>query len=265
MYIGNMVQGKYRSVSYKSKKNKPCPKNEWVVVEGTHEPIVGRETWERVQELVKQKAKPFDTGKIGIFARKVKCMNCGYTMLSKKSRGNRYLSCATKNIAKDSCIGAFISVKRLEEAVLTELNKLEYLTELCGRAGFSAKIEASVERSKNALPAYRKRVDDCTKAIKDLYLDKLKGIITENDFISFSKEFYAERDRLELTIKAAQEELSALNGRIKPSSDEPDAPEKHLVVEKLTREHVDAFIDFIYVGRKDPDTKELPVEIHWNF
>lgn len=37
MYIGNMVQGKYGSVSYKTKQNKPRPKDEWYRVEGTHE------------------------------------------------------------------------------------------------------------------------------------------------------------------------------------------------------------------------------------
>ena len=43
IYIGNMVQGKYGSVSYKTKQNKPRPKSEWYVVEGTHEPIIDRE------------------------------------------------------------------------------------------------------------------------------------------------------------------------------------------------------------------------------
>ena len=52
IYIGNMVQGKYGSVSYKTKQNKPRPKNEWYIVEGTHEPIIDRELWDRVQSLI---------------------------------------------------------------------------------------------------------------------------------------------------------------------------------------------------------------------
>ncbi len=57
---GNMVQGKYGSVSYKTKaKQTQTKKDEWYRVEGTHEPIIDRELWDRVQALVAQKAKTF--------------------------------------------------------------------------------------------------------------------------------------------------------------------------------------------------------------
>ena len=45
IYIGNMVQGKYGSISYKTKQNKPRPKEEWIRTEGTHEPIIEQELW----------------------------------------------------------------------------------------------------------------------------------------------------------------------------------------------------------------------------
>lgn len=70
IYIGNMVQGKYGSVSYKTKQNKPRPKSKWYIVEGTHEPIIDRELWDRVQKMVAERAKPFATGEIGMFAQK---------------------------------------------------------------------------------------------------------------------------------------------------------------------------------------------------
>ena len=63
------VNGKYGSVSYKTKQNKPRPKSEWYVVEGTHEPIIDRELWDRVQALIEQRAKPFDVGTVGLFGR----------------------------------------------------------------------------------------------------------------------------------------------------------------------------------------------------
>ena len=94
IYIGNMVQGKYGSISYKTKQNKPRPKSEWYIVEGTHEPIIDRELWNKVQTLVKQRAKAFNTGNIGMFAQKVRCANCGYTMRSHQCRGKHYLQCA---------------------------------------------------------------------------------------------------------------------------------------------------------------------------
>ena len=133
IYIGNMVQGKYGSVSYKTKQNKPRPKEEWYRVEGTHEPIIDRELWDRVQALVAQRAKPFDVGTIGLFARKARCANCGYVMRSSKSSpqrgGKHFLQCSNRHVAKDACIGSFISVDKLERLVIDELNRLsaEYL------------------------------------------------------------------------------------------------------------------------------------------
>ena len=70
MYIGNMVQGRYGSISYKTKQNKPRPKSEWYIVEHTHEPVIDRQLWDRVQALTALKAKPFSTGTIGLFAKK---------------------------------------------------------------------------------------------------------------------------------------------------------------------------------------------------
>ena len=110
IYIGNMVQGRYGSVSYKSKQNRPRPKSRWYRVEGTHEAIIDRGLWERVQAMIAQRAKPFETGNIGLFARKVRCAGCGYAMRSSQNRGRYYLQCSTRHVSKDACAGAFISV-----------------------------------------------------------------------------------------------------------------------------------------------------------
>lgn len=65
-----MVQGRYGSISYKSKKNKPKPKDQWVIVNGTHEPIIDINLWNSVQSKINSNFKPFTSGKIGIFAKK---------------------------------------------------------------------------------------------------------------------------------------------------------------------------------------------------
>ena len=46
VYIGNMVQGKTGTLSYKSRKLINKPEEEWIRVEGTHEPIISREVWD---------------------------------------------------------------------------------------------------------------------------------------------------------------------------------------------------------------------------
>ena len=63
MYIGNMVQGKYASVSYKTKKNKPVSKDRWYCVKNTHEAIIEKEIWKRAQlRLISHSRRAESTG-----------------------------------------------------------------------------------------------------------------------------------------------------------------------------------------------------------
>ena len=68
------------SVSYKTEINKPRPKSEWYRVENTHEPIIDRSLWNKVQSMIAQRAKPFDCGTAGPFPKKPICAGCGYTI-----------------------------------------------------------------------------------------------------------------------------------------------------------------------------------------
>ncbi len=269
MYIGNMVQGKYGSVSYKTKQCKPRPKSEWYIVEDTHEPIIDRELWDRVQALVAQRAKPFTVGTIGLFARKARCANCGYTMRSYKSHGDHYLKCSSRHIAKNACIGSFISVNRLEQMVLAELRRLsaEYLDkeELELNVEFCNNLQAQKERILSDIAIYQKKISDFSKGIRELYLDKVRGVIPESDYIEMSQEFSAERDHLENLIIEDKKQLVKLDDKIKNGDNRRELIEQYTNLDHLTREIVETLIDYISVGKRIPGTRDVPIEIHWNF
>ena len=269
IYIGNMVQGKYGSVSYKTKQNKPRPKDQWYKVEGTHEPIIDRDLWNRVQELVSQKAKPFTIGTIGLFARKARCMNCDYTMRSSKNRGRHYLKCSSRHVSKDACIGSFISVEKLEQAVIAELNKLsaDYLNkdELEQKIEFNDSLNDKQEALEKEIAAYHKKIAEYTKGIRELYLDKVKGIISENDYLEFSQDFSYEKNRLEKLVIKTQKQLTVIESKMQAGDDRRKIIDQYTNIEHLDRETVEKLIDYILVGKRNQETKEIPVEIHWNF
>ncbi len=268
MYIGNMVQGRYGSVSYKTKQNRPRPRSQWYVVEGTHEPVVDRELWDRVQALLARRTRPFKGGTIGLFAGKAKCACCGYTLRSSVSGGRRYLQCPTRHMSADACPGAFISVDRLEGMVLDELNRLaeEYLdreelersTEL--RSGYEEEKKRLLARQN----ACRKKAAEYTRWIQSLYLDKAKGLISERDYVEMAERFAAERLRLERAADDCGEKLSRMEQRA--AEDGRSGPtEPCACLEHLTREAVDVLIDHVAVGRRVRGTRDVPVEIYWNF
>ena len=269
IYIGNMVQGRYGSVSYKTKQNKPRPKSEWYVVKGTHDPIIDRELWDRVQALIAQRAKPFDVGTIGLFAGKARCANCGYVMRSSKNRDRHYLQCGNRHISKEACIGSFISVDKLEQIILAELKRLseEYLDkeELLRSIKLAGGLQEQKARTLSDIASYEKRLAEYAKGIRELYMDKVKGLITESDFAELSKDFSAEKERLERAVVDGQGQLAEIEKKIETGDNRLELIEHYLGLEHLTREIVETLIDYVSVGKRIPGTRNVPVEIHWSF
>lgn len=271
IYIGNMVQGKYGSISYKTKECKPIPKEQWIRVEGTHEPIIDIELWNKVQRMITEKAKPCYNGQIGIFAKKLKCGYCGYTMRSgKKNDQYRYFVCSNRHVSSDACEGSFIGYDTLEKNIIGQIRKMsaEYLDmdELERRVEFDTNLKERKAKLERDLSAYSKRVEELTAGIKTLYLDKVKGLISESEFMEFSAGFKEDRARAEGAAKHIIEQLNELEQQFAQGDNRKAIIEKYVNLEDgLTREIVDALIDHIVVYRRIPGTKTTPIEIHWNF
>lgn len=273
IYIGNMVQGKYGSISYKTKQNKPRPKSEWYIVEGTHEPIIDRALWDRVQAMIAERAKPFDVGTIGLFARKARCASCGYVMRSSKTApqrgGKHYLQCSNRHIAKDACEGAFISVDRLEKLVISEINKLsaEFLDKdiLEQNVEFCNNLNAQKKRILSDISVYHKKIEEYSKGIKELYIDKVKGLISQSDFLELSKDFTTQKERLEKITADGNKQLAEIEDKILIGDNRRELIEQYTNLEHLNREIVDTLIDYISIGKRIPGTRDVPIEIHWNF
>lgn len=269
MYIGNMVQGKYGSVSYKTKKNKPRPKEAWYRVEGTHEPIIEKELWDKVKELREQKTKPFTTGSIGVFSGKARCAECGYVMRSGKRGDWRFLTCSNRSVSKDACGGAFISVSRLESKVMTELKRLVeiYLDQSALEQGiqWGKDYEKQKGNVMERMKFYEKKIQEHTKALRELYLDKVRGILTEEDYLDMTKAFSVEKKRLKGTLEMCRKQLQEIEERQKAGENQKELVEKYIHTEHLTREMVEALIDHIDVGRRIPGSRDVPITVYWNF
>lgn len=269
IYIGNMVQGKYGSISYLSKKNKPRPKEDWYIVENTHEPIIERALWNQVQDILSKRSKPFANGKLGLFAHKTTCALCGYTLRSSKSQGRQYLKCPCRHLSATACPGVFISTDRLEKMVLDELHKLcdHYLdqSELERNLEFNSDLKARKSKLQKQLNTCRGKSADCASALRNLYLDKVKGIISEADYLDFAKGFSEDKARYEQQSADAEQAIAELDARIAAGDNRKAIIEQYVHTDHLTREMVEALIDTIIVGKRIPGTRDVPIEIHWNF
>ena len=260
VYIGHMVQGRYGSVSYKTKRNMPKPPELWFRVENTHEAIIDEKQWQTVQRLISEKSRPFAGNKAGAFASRVYCACCGSPMRSARSHGESYLRCSRRYISKAACPGGFISVKRLEHTVLCELNRLasehldaDMLKERCIQCSSSRQMQLSKRISK-----LQGRIDMYSEAMAKLYLHRAEGSISEADFSDTLKRISSEKQRLMQAAASGAAELK----QISPSSTREDIP---VLLNALDNAAAETLIERIYIGRRSTGSWEVPVEIHWSF
>ena len=80
-----------------------------------------------------------------------------------------------------------------------------------------------------------------------------------------SEDFTTERNRIAELIKGEQKHISDIEEKIAQGDNRKMLAEKYLNVVDLTREMVDTLIDYITVGKRIPKTRNVPIEIHWNF
>ena len=190
-------------------------------------------------------------------------------MRSSKNRGRHYLQCSSRHVSKDACTGSFISVDKLEQLVIDELNHLaaEYLDkdELAQNIKFCDNLQEQKARLLSDIAVYEKKVAEYSKGIRELYMDKVKGLLSESDYLEMSKDFTTERDRLERVVAEGEKQLFEIKEKQAAGDNRRELIEQYTNFENLTREIVEILVDYISVGKRIPGTKEVPIEIHWNF
>lgn len=269
VYIGNMIQGKSGISSYKSQKKVQYPPEQWIVMKGTHEPIIDQSTWDQTQAMVSQKATPFKKEPEGIFAKKVRCIHCGCRMQSVKNGDKRAFKCNNHALSSDACVGAYISLPKLERIVVAQLQLLS--DELLDKCQLADGIDPfpGLQQMKSKLEAdigsLQRQINEGHTAMRTLYLDKVKGKITAEEYGSLLLQISEEKDASERQIAEFTAQIAEIDKTLAIYNNRHLLADQYVGTRHLTKEMVTILIDHIEVGRRDPVTKYTPVEIHWNF
>ena len=269
VYIGNMVQGKSGVESYKTQQKVAYPAEQWIVVSGTHDPIIDQETWSKTQELIQRKATTSEKKPEGIFARKVRCMNCGARMHSVKNGEKRGFKCDRHTLSHDYCVGSYISLRKLQRIVLAQvyLFSEELLDEELLEAGINPfrdlhQIKEGIEAE---IALLKRRIEENQSTMKELYVLKLRHNITEKEYIDSMICISDEKNRDENRIADLTAQLIEIEKKLVITEDKQALIAKYKGCKTLTKDMVDALIEYIEIGKMNPATKETPVVIHWNF
>ena len=243
-YIGNMVQGRSVKISYKSKKClKQAPEN-WVVVDGTHEPIIDAETFRKVRMLVNSRrhtrSRTYDFLLKGL----IFCHECGYPLAvlnRKNARGEDvlYFVCRTyQRFTKAGvCTCHSIKEKTVTDAVLAKVQEVCEAclnpTELLPVAEKAVEEARRAESHETETQALRNKIDSLTANLDKMYLDKLSGLLTAADF--------------ERIYQRVKQERSFLEEKLKDLERQKESP---ILKEDRAKELVQCFIDSAFTSRE---------------
>jgi hypothetical protein len=243
-YIGNMVQGRSVKVNYKSQKIIKQARENWAVVEGTHEPLIDRDTFQKVRMLVNSRkttrSRTYDFLLKGL----IFCHECGYPMAvlnRKNAKGEDclYFVCRTYQRFTKAGVCSCHSIKEqtVTDAVLAKVREVceGYLQpdELLTMAEQTVKEAHQMESFESETAALRSKIDGLTAHLDRMYTDKLSGLLNEKDF-----------ERIYLRIKAERKVLEEKEKELKRQG---DSPAKGVDQAKAL---VQRFVDSAFTGRE---------------
>lgn len=280
VYIGNLVQGKTTYVSYKNHKKKSVSANEWCRTPNTHEPIIDMETWNKVQSILGTHYKVTKTGQINYFTRKVYCSCCGkafmrnvYNVKSEKTGKRAYLQCKGNKKYHICDNNKAIRMDKLEEILLDAINDL--LNNYYDRNDLKELYEIRQEQDTNnndSIKALEKEKEDLNKKIsnnktyyRNLFEEKVKGVISEDMFQMMSKDYFNEIENMMKRIEIIDKQIEKLKVDKKEKKHADDILKKYKHIKKLNKVILDEFIDKVYIGELDKETNTRNIEIEWNF
>jgi tnpX site-specific recombinase len=280
-YLGHTINFKTRK-HYKDKKSHYVSKDQWLIFENTHEPIIDEETFQNVQRIRRNvKRYPDGWGEYHPLTSLMYCKDCGsklyvhrtsnfksipYYVCSGYTKSTRMRSCKTAHrILAENVIDLIKEIlKEIQEQV--KVDKAQFITSL--RDDLEEKVLIEQERLSKRKDEVENRLEELEKLICRIYEDMIIDKIPASRYETLNRQYESEQLKL-------KEELGILLERIKEKSVAQKSPQKFINLiekyesfEKLDTYMINEFVEKIVVHERDfknmidsPQT----VEIYFNF
>ncbi len=271
VYLGHMCSGKRRNRSFKLKQRDIVPKDEWIVVKDTHEPIIDEVTWARVQEQLElnkrnQKAKTVkstDNKLPALFVGKLKCADCKAVMHFTSSKSGKYKTyykyrCSTyTNQGKTACSFHSIREDELTAIVLNDIRKLSQLINTNSDEMLQLLLELNGRTRQNSSSQLDKQIMSTQATIKnnssriDLLLDeRLNGNVSDDMFKNLMAKYESNQKELSNKLSELKAELSIVKDDTENIKHLMESFKRSIYIEELDRDTICELIDCIWVFKK---------------
>ena len=261
LYIGTMVQGKAKVVSYKVHNTILTPEEEWFVVEGMHEPIIDKATFQLVQDLCRKDTRTAPGNRnVYLLSGYVFCADCGKAMARSVSKDIRYYACRTyKEKLKTACSRHSIKIDRVEEVVLaaiqSQISLLESVEELIEEINQAPVIERESKRISNLIHQRQEELAKTRMISDELYMDWKSGDISRDEYHRMKAKVGEKMEHLQSNIEKLIQEYEEMEQGVQ--SDDPYLTQflKYRTVTELDRGMVVELVDKILIH----ENKEVEV------
>lgn len=277
-YQGHTVNFKTYKQSYKSKKTCYNPKEKQLVFENTHEAIIDADTWERVQELRKNKRRSTRTEKTNLFSGIVRCADCGeklYYCTSKNFEARQdHFVCSTSRLkGKEVCPTHFIRAVVLEQGVLAHMRLViacvsTHEERFRKAMGAKQKAEAKKELAakRRQLTQAERRIEELDRLFKSIYEDNANGKISDSRFQMLSDDYEQEQEELREKLLQLNEEILQLEEQAENIDRFICKVRKYLDLDELTPAVLNDMVKAVYVHTPDKSNghREQQIDISYD-
>ena len=294
-YMGHTVNFRSYKESYKDKRAKKTPKEDWVIFKNTQEAIVSEEMWNKVQELRKTVRRTDTVGEANPFTGLLYCADCGAKMynhrggagrarnwkgeLNGKRRPDRdEYNCSTYNLSRQSydkqCSQHYIRTEVVRKLVLETIkavsdyvitNEEEFINRIYSTS--RDKQKESIKSLKRKIAQDTKRVNELNMLMKKLYEDNISGKLSDKRFEYMLNEFENEQDTLEISMENAKAEIEKYESDTVRADKFIELVKRYTDFSELTTPMLNEFVEKILVHEADYSSGERvqEVEIYLNF
>ena len=294
-YMGHTVNFRSYKESYKDKRAKKTPKEDWVIFKNTQEAIVSEEMWNKVQELRKTARRTDTVGEANPFTGLLYCADCGAKMynhrggagrarnwkgeLNGKRRPDRdEYNCSTYNLSRQSydkqCSQHYIRTEVVRKLVLETIkavsdyvitNEEKFINRIYSSS--RDKQKESIKSLKRKIAQDTKRVNELNMLMKKLYEDNISGKLSDKRFEFMLSEFENEQDTLEISMENAKAEIEKYESDTVRADKFIELVKRYTDFSELTTPMLNEFVEKILVHEADYSSGERvqEVEIYLNF
>ena len=278
IYLGNTVNMKYSTKSYKDKRRVEHSREECLVFKDTHPALITQEVWDIVQRVRKNRRRLTKMEEQNKYSGLVFCADCGSNMVLHRARtmsaSYNHFTCRTYKKDGESCTGHYIRECVLDEVVLEDLRRVTAMArerpeEFAAYIGSrqSAEIQREIRRQEKELAAMRKRKAELDAIFKKLYEDSVISRITTEQFQMLSSSYTEEQNQIAAGIPQKEADIQRLRETVSGTDGFLDKAKRYMDITELTPELLRLFIEKIVVHEKEVKwSKHAPqtVEIYYN-